>query len=277
MSPPRQIFFRFLCGPCIKKSRLLVFTKLLVILWNYFAISLCVLYSNFSFSLRYVSCQGGLYDHFALCVCPPTFFFRLLCVPCCIRRKYKIFLPRTSCLINLLLQELELFKPWSCDESVAPLRWRTTFPSEHGDSVGLVWMRRSSNSTQVDSSKPMTACSEASCRAGGKLPVPCAPGAGSASASVTVNAWALFQLLSVFIEPITVTALSSPARTLGSWVRISHEAWMSVCAFILFVLSCVQVASLRRANPPSKEFNRLYKRIKNLKKRPRSNRGAVKT
>jgi hypothetical protein len=26
---------------------------------------------------------------------------------------------------------------------------------------------------------------------------------------------------------------SSPARTMGSWVRIAHEAWMSVCAFIL--------------------------------------------
>jgi hypothetical protein len=27
-----------------------------------------------------------------------------------------------------------------------------------------------------------------------------------------------------------------------------------LCAFILFVLSCVQVAALRRADPPSKGF-----------------------
>jgi hypothetical protein len=32
--------------------------------------------------------------------------------------------------------------------------------------------------------------------------------------------------------------LSLATRTLGSWVRIQLEAWMSVYAFILFVLSC---------------------------------------
>jgi hypothetical protein len=31
----------------------------------------------------------------------------------------------------------------------------------------------------------------------------------------------------------------SPARTLGSWVRIPLEAWMSVCVYSMFVLSCV--------------------------------------
>jgi hypothetical protein len=33
--------------------------------------------------------------------------------------------------------------------------------------------------------------------------------------------------------------LSSPAQTLGSWVRIQLEAWMSVYVYSVFVLSCV--------------------------------------
>jgi hypothetical protein len=37
---------------------------------------------------------------------------------------------------------------------------------------------------------------------------------------------------------------SSPPRTLGSWVLIPHEAWMSVCVYYVFVLSCVQIAAL---------------------------------
>jgi hypothetical protein len=32
--------------------------------------------------------------------------------------------------------------------------------------------------------------------------------------------------------------LSSSARTLGSWVRIPLEAWMSVCVYSVFVLFC---------------------------------------
>jgi hypothetical protein len=32
---------------------------------------------------------------------------------------------------------------------------------------------------------------------------------------------------------------SSPAQTLGVWVRIPFEAWMSVCVYSVFVLSCV--------------------------------------
>jgi hypothetical protein len=35
------------------------------------------------------------------------------------------------------------------------------------------------------------------------------------------------------------TELSSPARTLGSWVRITLEAGMSVCIHSVFVLFCV--------------------------------------
>jgi hypothetical protein len=41
--------------------------------------------------------------------------------------------------------------------------------------------------------------------------------------------------------------LSSPARTLGSWVRTSLKAWMSVC-FYSVLLSCVLVAALQRAD-----------------------------
>jgi hypothetical protein len=47
---------------------------------------------------------------------------------------------------------------------------------------------------------------------------------------------------------------------------------MSVCVYSVFVLSCVQVAALRRADPPSKASYRLCKRIKDLKKTPRSNK-----
>jgi hypothetical protein len=32
---------------------------------------------------------------------------------------------------------------------------------------------------------------------------------------------------------------------------------MSVCAYLVFVLPCVQAAAKRRADPPSKEFYRL--------------------
>jgi hypothetical protein len=52
---------------------------------------------------------------------------------------------------------------------------------------------------------------------------------------------------------------SSLARRLGSWVRISLEAQMSVYVYSVIVLSCVPVAALRRAHPPSKESYRLCK------------------
>jgi hypothetical protein len=64
--------------------------------------------------------------------------------------------------------------------------------------------------------------------------------------------------------------LPSLARTLESWVWIPVEAWMSMCVYSVFVLVCVQVAALRRADPPSKQSYRLCKKIKQLKKRPRS-------
>jgi hypothetical protein len=50
--------------------------------------------------------------------------------------------------------------------------------------------------------------------------------------------------------------------SLGSWVRIPLEAWMSVCLFCV-VLFCVQVAALRRADPQSKESYRLGTGLKN--------------
>jgi hypothetical protein len=43
--------------------------------------------------------------------------------------------------------------------------------------------------------------------------------------------------------------------------------------YSVFVLSCVQVAALRQADPPSKKSYRLCKNIKKLEKRPRSNKG----
>jgi hypothetical protein len=69
--------------------------------------------------------------------------------------------------------------------------------------------------------------------------------------------------------------LSAPAQTLGSWVPIPLEAWISVCVYSVSVLSCVQIAALRRANPPSKKSNRLCKKAKTLKKRPRPNKRTV--
>jgi hypothetical protein len=53
--------------------------------------------------------------------------------------------------------------------------------------------------------------------------------------------------------------LFSPSQTLGSWVRIPLEAWIFACVYSLFVLSCVQVAALRRADPrPRSPTNCVY-------------------
>jgi hypothetical protein len=58
---------------------------------------------------------------------------------------------------------------------------------------------------------------------------------------------------------------SSPARILGSWVRIPLEAWVSMYVYSVFVVSCVQISPLRRAEPQSKKFYRLCKRSRNWK------------
>jgi hypothetical protein len=59
--------------------------------------------------------------------------------------------------------------------------------------------------------------------------------------------------------------LCSRAQTLGSWVRIPLEAWMSVCIYSVFVRSCVKVAALRRAGPPSEDSYRLCKKSRSWK------------
>jgi hypothetical protein len=51
--------------------------------------------------------------------------------------------------------------------------------------------------------------------------------------------------------------LSSPAQTLGSWVRIPLEAWIYVCIYSVFVLPYVQEEGLHWADPPFKESYRL--------------------
>jgi hypothetical protein len=53
-------------------------------------------------------------------------------------------------------------------------------------------------------------------------------------------------------------------RSLDRWDRgFESHSWMSVCVYSVFVLSCVQVAALRRADPPSKESYRLCIGLRN--------------
>jgi hypothetical protein len=59
--------------------------------------------------------------------------------------------------------------------------------------------------------------------------------------------------------------VSSPAQKLRSWVHIPIEAWAFVCVYSVFVLFCVQVAALRRADTLSKVSYRLCKRSRNSK------------
>jgi hypothetical protein len=51
----------------------------------------------------------------------------------------------------------------------------------------------------------------------------------------------------------------------GSRVRIPLEAWMFVCVYSVYVLSCVQVPASRRADPPSKESCLLCIGLRNRK------------
>jgi hypothetical protein len=52
--------------------------------------------------------------------------------------------------------------------------------------------------------------------------------------------------------------LSSLAGTLGSWVRIPLKAWISVCVYSVFVLSCIG-SGLARGWSPVKGVCRLYR------------------
>jgi hypothetical protein len=77
--------------------------------------------------------------------------------------------------------------------------------------------------------------------------------------------------------PIMVAARSKAwtvfARSEAGIVGSNPTQGMDVCVRLYRVLSCVQVAALRRADPPSKEPNRLCKKIKKLIKRSRPNEG----
>jgi hypothetical protein len=66
---------------------------------------------------------------------------------------------------------------------------------------------------------------------------------------------------------------SSSPRTLRSWVRIPLEARMFLSVYSAFVLFCVQVAALRRADPHRKGFVPTVYRINKLKKWPGPNEG----
>jgi hypothetical protein len=52
---------------------------------------------------------------------------------------------------------------------------------------------------------------------------------------------------------------------------------MSVCIYSVFVLSCVQVAALRWADPPSKESYRLYKEDHGTEKAAKVLQGVVES
>jgi hypothetical protein len=58
-------------------------------------------------------------------------------------------------------------------------------------------------------------------------------------------------------------------------VPILLEAWISVCVYSVFVLSCVQVAAWRWADPPSKESYRLCKKDSETGKAAKAQQRAV--
>jgi hypothetical protein len=61
---------------------------------------------------------------------------------------------------------------------------------------------------------------------------------------------------------------SPPARTLGLWVRITLEAWMSVCVYSVCVVLCVGSGLAMGWSLVQGALPTVY-RIKKLKKRPR--------
>jgi hypothetical protein len=83
--------------------------------------------------------------------------------------------------------------------------------------------------------------------------------------------WGMFETniskYKCFCKPIRAALLSKGrtvfGRTLGSWVRIKLKTWMTMCIYPLFVLFCVYVATLRRADHSSKELYRLCTGLRN--------------
>jgi hypothetical protein len=61
------------------------------------------------------------------------------------------------------------------------------------------------------------------------------------------------------------------------WVRIQLEAWMSVCVRSVFVLSCVKVEVLRRADHSSEESYCLCKKDYETEEEAREQQRAVET
>jgi hypothetical protein len=68
--------------------------------------------------------------------------------------------------------------------------------------------------------------------------------------------------------------LSSPARTMGSWVRIPLRTWMSVCVYSVCVVLCVGSGLATGWSLVQGVLLTVYK-IKKLRKRPRSNQRTV--
>jgi hypothetical protein len=69
--------------------------------------------------------------------------------------------------------------------------------------------------------------------------------------------------------------LSSPTRTLGLWVQISHKACMFLYIYFVLMFSCVhKQRSFDRLIPANGVFPTVY-RIKKLKRWPRSNKWTV--
>jgi hypothetical protein len=59
--------------------------------------------------------------------------------------------------------------------------------------------------------------------------------------------------------------LSSLTQMLGTWVPIPFKTWMSACVYSMFVLFCVSVAALQRADPLYKESYQLCIGLRNWK------------
>jgi hypothetical protein len=68
--------------------------------------------------------------------------------------------------------------------------------------------------------------------------------------------------------------MSSPPDTLGPWVRIPLEAWISLCIYCVCVVLCVG-SDLATGSSPIQGVPSTGNRIRNLKKQPRPNRRAV--